>query len=284
MRTEIKEFADYLEKVRESSKNTVLSYTRDLQQLADFLEDQGIRDVSKITRTSLNSYILYMEGQGKAATTISRVTASIKAFFHYEMNRGKVRQNPSDLLKAPRIEKKIPSVLTKEEMERFLKQPDKDTPKELRDKAMLELLYATGIRVSELIGLKLEDVNLQVGFITCRESQKERVIPFGREAGRALQNYLEHAREKLVPKENSLWLFTNCNGKPMSRQGFWKLVKQYGDRAGIHTDITPHTLRHSFAVHLIREGADLQAVNAMLGNTDPAAVQRYCQVSGRISV
>lgn len=284
MRTEIKEFADYLEKVRESSKNTVLSYTRDLQQLADFLEDQGIRDVSKITRTSLNSYILYMEGQGKAATTISRVTASIKAFFHYEMNKGKVRQNPSDLLKAPRIEKKIPSVLTKEEMERFLKQPDKDTPKELRDKAMLELLYATGIRVSELIGLKLEDVNLQVGFITCRESQKERVIPFGREAGRALQNYLEHAREKLVPKENSLWLFTNCNGKPMSRQGFWKLVKQYGDRAGIHTDITPHTLRHSFAVHLIREGADLQAVNDMLGNTDPAAVQRYCQVSGRISV
>lgn len=275
MTEEVDAFTGCLEDVRRSSKNTVLSYRRDLLQMFSYLEGQGITELSRITRTSLNSYILYLEGQGKAAATISRVVASMKGFFHYEMCKGRLRQDPSEQLKTPRIEKKAPVILTVEEVERLLQQPEGETPKELRDKAMLELLYATGIRVSELINLKLEDVNLQVGFISCRDGQKERVIPFGKTAGRALRNYLTQAREELLKGRESSWLFTNCNGSSLSRQGFWKIVKQYGEKAGILPDITPHMLRHSFAVHLIRGGADLQSVRNMLGHVDLATTQMY---------
>lgn len=275
MQEEIDAFAGYLENVRKASRNTVLSYRRDLTQLASYLEEQGIGDVPKVTQTSLNSYILYLEGQGKATTTISQVIASIKGFFHYEICEGKIIKDPSQFLKTPKIEKKAPVILSVEEIEMLLRQPDGDTPKELRDKAMLELLYATGIRVSELIALKLSDVNLQVGFIICRDGQKERVIPFGKTVRLAMMNYLDHAREYLLKGRESSCLFTNCNGRPLSRQGFWKIIKYYGDKAGIMSDITPHTLRHSFAVHLIRSGADLQAVKDMLGHADLATTQMY---------
>ncbi len=275
MLEEIDAFTEYLVNIRKSSKNTVLSYRRDLLQLLSYLEKQGITELPKVTRTSLNSYILYLEGQGKATATISRVVASMKAFFHYEMYERKIYRDPSELLKTPRIEKKAPVILTVEEVEQLLRQPEGDTPKELRDKAMLELLYATGIRVSELIRLKLEDVNLQVGFITCRDGQKERVIPFGKTAGRALRNYLDQAREQMLKGKESPWLFVNCNGSSLSRQGFWKILKYYGEKAGILPDITPHMLRRSFAVHLIRRGADLQSVKNMLGYADLATTQMY---------
>ncbi len=275
MLTEIDGFIHYLENVREASKNTVLSYRRDLEQMAEYMEKQGITDLARVTRTSLNSYFLYLESQGKAASTISRITASVKAFFHYQVKEEKLRKDPSELLKAPRVEKKAPAILTVEEVERFLNQPKGENPKELRDKAMLELLYATGIRVSELIGLQMGDLNLQVGYITCRDGQKERAVPFGKTAKHALKNYLDQARSFLVQGEDSSWLFTNCKGMPMSRQGFWKIVKHYGKMAGIHTDITLHVLRHSFAVHLIRGGADLQAVSTLMGHAGIASAQMY---------
>lgn len=275
MLMEIETFIGYLENVKKASRNTVLSYRRDLLQMASYLEGQGITEPEKVTRTSLNSYILYLEQQGKATATISRMLASTKTFFHYERNEGKVRRDPTELLKVPKVEKKPPVVLTVEEVGRFLSQPSGDTPKGARDKAMLELLYATGIRASELVGLQLQDVNLPLGFITCRDGQKERVVPFGKEASRSLQYYLNHARKALLKGKESSWLFTNCNGKPMSRQGFWKIVKYYGEKAGIQADITPHSLRHSFAVHLINGGAGLQAVQAMLGHSDLATTQAY---------
>lgn len=276
---DIKEFIVYLREVKKTSLNTEVSYQRDLMQMALYLKEKGITEVSRVTKTSLNSYILYLEKQGKATTTISRVMASMKAFFHYELSCGKVCRDPAELLKAPRVEKKVPTILTVEEVNCLLSQPDGDAPKEIRDKAMLELLYATGIRVSELIHLRTEDVNLTVGFITCRDGVKERTVPFGKVAKQALMLYMEKARKVLLKGKESEWLFTNCSGKPMSRQGFWKIIKYYGEKAGIRSDITPHTLRHSFAAHLLRNGADVHAVQAMLGHSDMATTQAYMAYS-----
>ena len=280
MTTEIEAFIHYLEDVKQSSRNTVVSYQRDLRQLKEYLERQGIEEPSRVTKTSLNAYISYLQRKGKATTTISRILASTKAFFHYEFMEGNIHRDPAELLKTPKIEKKIPLILSVEEVNRFLEQPDGTSAKEIRDKAMPELLYATGIRVSELIGLKLQDVNLSVGFLICRDGEKERMIPFGNKVIQYLNTYLDQARPELIKENESVWLFTNCSGRQMSRQGFWKIVKYYGDKAGIQVDITPHTLRHSFAAHLISSGADIQAVQTMLGHADLAttlAYQNYIQ-------
>lgn len=279
MTEDIKDFVVYLREVKRTSANTEVSYQRDLLQMASYLREKGITEVSKVTRTSLNSYILYLEKEGKATTTISRVLASMKAFFHYELSCGRIRRDPAELIKAPRVEKKLPTILTVEEVNCLLAQPGGEAPKEIRDKAMLELLYATGIRVSELIHLKLEDVNLNVGFITCRDGVKERTVPFGKVARQSLMDYMERARKVLLKGNESEWLFTNCSGKPMSRQGFWKIIKYYGEKAGIQADITPHTLRHSFAAHLLKSGADVHAVQAMLGHSDMATTQAYMAYS-----
>ena len=279
MTEDIKDFVVYLREVKRTSANTEVSYQRDLLQMASYLREKGITDVSKVTRTSLNSYILHLEKEGKATTTISRVLASMKAFFHYELSCGRIRRNPAELIKAPRVEKKLPTILTVEEVNCLLAQPGGEAPKEIRDKAMLELLYATGIRVSELIHLKLEDVNLNVGFITCRDGVKERTVPFGKVARQSLMDYMERSRKVLLKGNESEWLFTNCSGKPMSRQGFWKIIKYYGEKAGIQADITPHTLRHSFAAHLLKSGADVHAVQAMLGHSDMATTQAYMAYS-----
>ena len=280
MTTEIESFIHYLEDVKQSSRNTVVSYQRDLRQLKEYLERQGIKEPAKVTRTCLNSYISYLERKGKATTTISRILASTKAFFHYELMEGNIRRDPAELLKTPKIEKKIPVILSVEEVNRFLEQPEGEGAKEVRDKAMLELLYATGIRVSELIGLELQDVNLAVGFLTCRDGEKERVIPFDKKVNQYLRAYLDKARPDLLKGNDSSWLFTNCSGKQMSRQGFWKIVKYYGEKAGIQEDITPHTLRHSFAAHLIGGGADVKAVQTMMGHADPATTQMYAAYAG----
>lgn len=275
MEVEIKSFIEYLRDVKKTSKNTEVSYQRDLMQMASYLADKGITEPGKVTRTSLNSYVLFLEKEGKATTTISRTLASMKAFFHYEYKEDKIRRDPAELLKAPKIEKKAPTILTEEEVSSLLRQPDGGTPKEMRDKAMMELLYATGIRVTELISLQVQDVNLQVGFITCRDGHKERMIPFGKVARQSLTDYIKTARIVLLKGNDSNWLFTNCNGRPMSRQGFWKIIKYYGEKAGIQADITPHTLRHSFAAHLICGGADLHAVQTMLGHSDMTTTQMY---------
>lgn len=276
---DIKEFVVYLREVKKTSVNTEISYQRDLLQMASYLKEKGITEAGKVTKTSLNSYILFLEKEGRATTTISRVLASMKAFFHYEVSSGKIHRDPAELLKAPRVEKKVPTILTVEEVNCLLAQPGGDAPKEIRDKAMLELLYATGIRVSELIHLKVEDINLNVGFITCRDGVKERTVPFGKVARQALLDYMEKARKVLLKGSESEWLFTNCSGKPMSRQGFWKIIKYYGEKAGIQADITPHTLRHSFAAHLLKNGADVHAVQAMLGHSDMATTQAYMAYS-----
>lgn len=275
MELEIKEFMEYLAREKQASKNTQVSYGRDLSQMAEYLADKGILEPEKVTRTILDSYILYLEREGKASTTISRVLASVKAFFHYEFCQARIPKDPAELLKAPKVEKKAPTILSVEQVTSLLDQPKGDSPKELRDKAMLELLYATGIRVSELIGLELEDVNLPVGFITCRDQHKERTVPFGRVTRQALERYLTEARGPLLKGKESSLLFVNCSGGSMSRQGFWKIIKYYGEKAGIDADITPHTLRHSFAAHLIGRGADIHAVQAMMGHSDMATTQAY---------
>ncbi len=273
---EIDAFIGYLKNVKKSSGNTVVSYRRDLMQLYEYLLGQGICEPSRVTKTCLNSYVLHLEREGKATTTISRVLASVKAFFHYLYKEGKIRRDPAELIKSPKIEKKPPMILTVEEVDRFLQQPEDSTAKGLRDKAMLELLYATGIRVSELIGLKLEDLNLAIGFITCHDGGRERMIPFAKSTGSFIQMYMEKARDQFLKGKDSPWLFTNCSGQQMSRQGFWKIVKYYGHKAGIRTDITPHSLRHSFAAHLISSGADIQAVQTMMGHADLSSTQMYC--------
>ncbi len=275
METEIREFMEYLSEERQVSKNTQMSYGRDLGQMEEYLRGQGVEVPGKVTKTLLNSYILHLEKEGRAATTISRMLASMKAFFHYEFSRGHIRRDPAEFLKAPKVEKKAPTILTVEEVTSLLNQPGGSTPKELRDKAMLELLYATGIRVSELIGLKLEEVNIPIGFITCRDDHRERTIPFGKITRQALEIYLREARDILLKGKESELLFVNCSGTPMSRQGFWKIIKHYGAMAGITEDITPHTLRHSFAAHLIGGGADLRAVQTMMGHSDMATTQAY---------
>jgi len=279
MEQEVELFIAYLHNVKKMSLNTELSYKRDLNKVCQYMSEQGINDPAKVTATNLNSYILYLEKNNFSAATISRNIACIKTFYHYLFKEGKVQEDVSDTLKAPKVEKKIPEIMTTKEVVRLLEQPKGDTPKEIRDKAMLELLYATGIRVSELISLTVEDVNMQMGFIVCHDATKERVIPFGREAKAALSRYLEQARESMLENKDSNILFVNCSGEPMSRQGFWKLIKYYAKKAGIEADITPHTLRHSFAAHLVENGADLRSVQEMLGHSDISTTQIYANMN-----
>ena len=275
MREEIQTFIHYMEEEKQASKNTTLSYQRDLLKMADYLEENGITECGKVTKTALNSYLLFQGKEGKAASTVSRSLASAKSFFGWMHRRGMIRRDPAESIHAPKIEKKVPVILTVDEVTRLLDQPSCANPKEIRDKAMLELLYATGIRVTELVSLKLSDVNMTVGFITCRDEHKERMIPFGHAAKNARAKYLEASRETFLKGMSSELLFTNCSGGTMSRQGFWKLIKYYGERAGIEEDITPHTLRHSFAVHLLSNGADMRAVQTMMGHSDLASTQMY---------
>ena len=279
MTYEIEEFIGYLHNTKGTSKNTEVSYERDLRKLEQFLRKEGITEVEAITSTNLNSYILYMEREKFAASSISRSIASIRAFFQYFCQKGVLEKNPADRLKTPKIEKKIPGILSVEEVDLLLNQPKENTVKGVRDKAMMELLYATGIRVSELIGLKIQDVNLKLNYITCDSSERERAIPFGNTARKAVETYMMKDREILLKGKDSDILFVNCSGNPMSRQGFWKVLKNYASSAGIQQDITPHTLRHSFAAHLVQNGADLRSVQDMLGHSDISTTQIYLNMN-----
>ena len=275
MEQEIKGFIVYLHDVKKTSRNTELSYERDLMKMMRFLKTQGVEEVSEVTETNLNSYILDLEKKGMAAATVSRNIASMKAFYLYMLKQGKVSSDPAENLKAPKVEKKIPDILSVTEMARLLEQPGERTAKGIRDRAMLELLYATGIRVTELISLKLDDINWKMDYIVCRERNKERIIPFGSKARVALDKYIKEARMELVGEKECEMLFPNCSGESMSRQGFWKLLKQYVKQAGIEMEITPHTLRHSFAAHLVDNGADLHVVQEMLGHSDISTTMIY---------
>ena len=271
----IQDYIGYLHNVKRTSHNTEVSYERDLKKAALYLEGQKIGDLTQVTATNLNSYMLHLEREHMSPATVSRSIAAIRSFFQYLVREHRIQEDPSEQLKPPKVEKKAPSILTIEEVDKLLRQPDEETMKGIRDRAMLEMLYATGIRVSELIHLKIGDVNLQMGYITCTERGKDRIIPFGETAKKALEHYLKKARASFLKGKESEYLFTNCSGTPMSRQGFWKVLKGYAADAGITADITPHTLRHSFATHLIQNGADLKSVQEMLGHSDISTTQMY---------
>ncbi len=278
---DMKQFVSYMEEEKNASNSTVLSYQRDLKKLFLYLDEKGIRRIDEITSTNLNSYVLQMEKQGFSMSSVSRSVASMRAFFHFLFKTRKMEDDPSEKVRSPHVDKKIPEILTMEETIRLLEQPDTTTDKGIRDKAMLELLYATGMRVSELLALQMEDVNIPMNYLICRERNKERVIPFGKEAEEALKMYLEKSRGKFVNGQDRGWLFTNCSGDSMSRQGFWKIIKSYVQKAGIKKDITPHSLRHSFGAHLVQNGADLRAVQEMMGHADISTTQLYMDMNVR---
>lgn len=272
---EIEAFLNDMEQERNISGNTRISYYRDLKKLADFLERQGIGNWGLVTETSLNSYILYLEKSGLAASSISRNIAAIRTFFHYRLMRRQSDTDPSDRLKAPKSQRKAPVILSRQEVESLLSAPEGRTAKALRDKAMLSLLYVTGIRVSELIHLTMADLNLDLGYITCREGKKSRTISIPDGVGDLLRTYLAESRDTFVKKSGCAHLFTNCSGSPMSRQGFWKLVKSYGTQAGIQKELTPQVLRHSLAIHMLEEGVTLAQVQQILGHSDISTTQMY---------
>lgn len=279
MQKEIDSFISYLHNVKQSSTNTQMSYQRDLKKFMAFCENRGIASVHDLKAQDLETYVNVMGEEQFKPATVSRNIASLKAWVHFLQEEGVLQEDISSTLKVPKIEKKIPEIMSMNEVGTLLDQPSSDNPKEIRDKAMLELLYATGIRVTELISLQLEDLNLQMNYITCKDGNKERMIPFGLKAHTALIRYIEFAREKMILDSQSHILFVNCSGKPMSRQGFWKLIKYYAKKAGITADITPHTLRHSFAAHLVENGADLKSVQEMLGHSDISTTQIYANMN-----
>ena len=275
MDIEIREFITYLHNRKRTSHNTEVSYQRDLKKMAVYFADRGIYDIRDVGELELEGYLSYMERGQFASSTISRNVASIRALFQYLYQENRIERDPSLELKPPKVEKRMPEILTVDEVDRLLKQPDLNTPKGIRDSAMLELLYATGMRVSELLRLNLEDLNLRLGYVVCHDEDKERVIPIGNVCKTAMEKYLKEARGKFVKENETEILFTNCSGKSMSRQGFWKVLKGYAEEAGIQHDITPHTLRHSFATHMLQNGADVKSVQEMLGHSDISTTQVY---------
>lgn len=278
MQKEIDQFISYLHNVKQTSVNTEMSYQRDLKKLRVYMESQGINDVKSITYDNLKDFVQYMNDEQFKPATISRSIASAKAWYHYMFSEGIIRDDISVALRAPKVEKKAPEIMTLSQVNTLLEQPSGESTKEKRDKAMLELLYATGIRVSELISLELADVNLQMSYIVCHDAHKDRVVPFGNKAKEALADYINNYRDKMLMSNDVATLFVNCSGIPMSRQGFWKIIKYYTKKAGIEMDITPHTLRHSFAAHLVENGADLKSVQEMLGHSDIATTQVYASL------
>ncbi|RHP11582.1 site-specific tyrosine recombinase XerD [Firmicutes bacterium AF36-3BH] len=278
MNTYVKEYTSFMTDIRHKSLNTVESYKRDVTQYISYLDGTGVTDISSTTKTTVLSYLLYLQKEGRASSTVSRTLASLRSYYLFMMQNGVVKSNPTSNLEAPHVEKKIPKILSGEEVELLLEQPKNCDNKGIRDKAMLELLYATGIRVSELINLDVSDVNVPMSFIRCNGGKKERIIPMGHQAKDALENYINNVRKYMVRDENETALFVNCSGARLSRQGFWKLIKYYQHIAGIETDITPHTLRHSFAAHLLENGADLHSIQEMMGHADISSTQVYSRM------
>ena len=276
MEKQIKLFLEFLENDKRVSKNTLESYRRDIMQYADYIEENHM-NYTKTSNEEIEEYMDYLKEEGKKASTISRNLASIRSFYQYLIRTKKIKNDPTENIQSPKVEKKIPSVLTSQEVELLLEQPQDVDLKGTRDKAMLEFAYATGMRVTEIISLNIENVDLEQGFVICNTVGKKRNIPLGSISLKALKEYVEKARPILIKDENEKALFVNVNGKRLTRQGFWKIVKYYKEQAHITKDITPHVLRHSFATHLLQNGADLKAIQTMLGHSDISSTQVYMQ-------
>lgn len=274
----VRAYENYLTKVKQASANTVASYMRDIRQFAQWLQTEAGLDIVDATKSNIGDYLIHLENDGRSGATISRSVASLKNFYAYVVSTGFLERTPVVDIHVDRGEKKIPQILTGREIELLLSQPVCVDAKGYRDKAMLEVLYATGIRVTELIDLNISDVNLDLGIIKCSSAKKSRAIPLYPAALRALASYLDNVRSAMIadPKEQAL--FVNVNGIRMSRQGFWKILKHYQMMAHIDKEITPHTLRHSFAVHLLENGADLSSVQELMGHSDISSTQLYTQM------
>lgn len=271
-------FEKYLREEKKSSANTLSSYLRDIRQFGAYLELHTDTDIVSATEDELSEYINWLKGQGKSVATVSRCIASLKCLYAFLSIRQIIAENPSTKLVPDKGEHKLPQILTSQEVDLLLEQPECIDAKGYRDKAMLELLYATGIRVTELINLDITDINLVAGVIRCRTRDKERLIPMYAKAVKALSDYVILVRPQMIALPDEPSLFVNVNGERMSRQGFWKLIKYYQKKANIEKDITPHTLRHSFAAHLLENGADIHAIQEMLGHADISSTQVYTQL------
>ena len=271
-------FNDYLVNVKKASSNTLSSYLRDIRQFGEYLDSHQEVGYADADESVLAEYIGYLRGNGKSVATVSRNIASLKCFYSYLTAQRLVESNPTGKLVPDKTTQKLPQILTSKEVELLLEQPECKDLKGYRDKAMLELLYATGIRVSELISLNVTDLNLSMGFVRCVSHDKERFIPLYTAAIRALTDYSEFVRPQMIARDDEQSLFVNVNGERMSRQGFWKIIKSYQVKAHIEKDITPHTLRHSFAAHLLENGADLRSIQEMLGHADISSTQIYSQL------
>lgn len=271
-------YETYLTKVKQASSNTVAAYLRDIRQFSDWLQEQecGVLDASQ---SHISDYLSCLSQQGKSGSTVSRTLASIKNFYGYLVSSGFLEATPaSGEIRVDRGEKKLPQILSGKEVELLLAQPSSSDAKGIRDKAMLEVMYATGMRVSELIDLNCEDVNLELGILNCTNSKKSRAIPLYPAARKALELYLKEVRILMIADPSEKAVFVNVGGSRMSRQGFWKILKFYQSKAGIEKEITPHTLRHSFAVHLLENGADLGSLQELMGHSDISSTQLYTHI------
>ena len=271
-------FQDYLIHDKKASSNTLSSYLRDIRQFGEYLDAHEDVGYSEANEEILNGYISWLRNAGKSVATVSRNIASLKCFYSYLLSQRLTPSNPTGKLVPDKTTQRLPQILTSKEVELLLEQPECTDLKGYRDKAMLELLYATGIRVSELISLNITDISLSAGVVRCVSHDKERVIPMYPAAIRALSEYVEFVRPQMIAHDDEQSLFVNVNGERMSRQGFWKIIKSYQAKAHIEKDITPHTLRHSFAAHLLENGADLRSIQEMLGHADISSTQVYSQL------
>jgi len=276
MEKQIKQFLNFLQNDKKLSDNTLQSYRRDILQFEKYLGQNKINYL-KVEDKDISNYLHSLKADGKKTSTISRSLATIRSFYQFLVREKKIKSDPTENVQAPKIEKRVPSVLSAEEVELLLDQPKDIDLKGTRDKAMLEFAYATGMKVTEIIDLNIDDVNFEDNTVTCNSAKKSRVIPLGNLAKKALKEYVDQARPILIKDENNKSLFVNMNGSKLTRQGFWKIVKYYKEKAHIEKDITPHVLRHSFATHLLQNGADLKSIQAMLGHSDISSTQVYAQ-------
>ncbi len=276
MEKKIKLFLEFLQKDKKLSNNTLQSYKRDITQYESYINEENLQYL-KVTKDDIKKYLENLKNIGKKTSTISRNLASIRSFYQYLVRTKKIKEDPTEGIQSPKVEKRVPSVLSSKEVELLLEQPKAVDLKGIRDKAMLEFAYATGMRVTEIINLNLEDVNLKEGYVSCTNANKQRNIPLGAISINALKEYIKKARPYLIKSEDEKSLFVNINGIRLTRQGFWKIVKFYKEQAHIDKDITPHVLRHSFATHLLQNGADLKAIQVMLGHSDISSTQVYMQ-------
>ena len=277
MEKKIKLFLEFLQKDKKLSNNTLQSYKRDITQYESYINEENLQ-YQKVNKEDIKKYLDNLKNIGKKTSTISRNLASIRSFYQYLLRVKKIKEDPTEGIQSPKVEKRVPSVLTSQEVELLLEQPKSVDLKGIRDKAMLEFAYATGMRVTEIITLDIDDVNLKEGYVNCKHTNKQRNIPLGAISIKAIKEYIEKARPYLIKSEDEKSLFVNINGKRLTRQGFWKIVKFYKEQAHIEKDITPHVLRHSFATHLLQNGADLKAIQVMLGHSDISSTQVYMQL------